>query len=44
MDKVQLIDFCFLTADLFQSVLDIRVKTVAELSTDQHLLACNLCL
>jgi len=35
------IDFCIVSADLFRSVLEIRVKRCARLSTDRHLLACN---
>jgi len=44
LDKGSLIDFCFLSADLCQSVLDLRVIIGAELSTDHHLLICNFCL
>ena len=31
------IDFCIVSADLFTSVVDVRVKRGAELSTDHHL-------
>ena len=37
-----LIDFCIVSADLFSSVLDVRVKRGAELSTDHHLVVCTL--
>ena len=36
------IDFCIVSTDLFRSVLDVGVKRGAELSTDHHLLVCNL--
>ena len=37
-----LIDFCIVSAGLFSSVLDVRVKRGAELSTDHHLVICSL--
>lgn len=37
-----LIDFIVVSADLFKSVLDVRVKRGAELSTDHHLVVCDL--
>jgi len=37
-----LIDFCIVSADLFHSVLDVRVKRCVELLTDHHLVICNL--
>ena len=37
-----LIDFCIVSSDLFSDVLDVRVKRVAELSTDHHLVVCSL--
>ena len=39
-----LIDFFIVSADLFSSVLDVRVKRGAELSTDHHLVVCTLLL
>ncbi|MCP3656858.1 MAG: endonuclease/exonuclease/phosphatase family protein, partial [Herbaspirillum sp.] len=36
-----IIDF-FIVSGLFDSVLDVRVKRGAELSTDHHLVVCNL--
>jgi len=44
LDKGSFIDFCFLLADLCQSVLDLRVIIGAELSIDHHLLIWNFCL
>ena len=37
-----LIDFCIVSADLFSTVSDVRVKRGAELSTDHHLVVCTL--
>ena len=37
-----LIDFCIVSADLFSTVSDVRVKGGAELSTDHHLVVCAL--
>ena len=37
-----LIDFCIVSADLFSTVSDVRVKRGAELSTDYHLVVCTL--
>ena len=37
-----LIDFCIVSADLFSSVVDVRVKRGAELSTDHHLVVYTL--
>ena len=37
-----LIDFCIVSADLFSSVSDVRVKRGAELSTDHHLVVCSV--
>ena len=37
-----IIDFCIVSADLFSSVVDVRVKRGAELSTDHHLVVCIL--
>jgi len=37
----KLIDLCIVSADLFHSVLDVRVKRGAELSTGRYLLACS---
>ena len=37
-----LIDFCIVSADLLSSVMDVRVKRGAELSTDHHLVICTL--
>ena len=37
-----LIDFCIVSADLFSTVSDVRVKRGAELSTDHHLDVCTL--
>ena len=34
-----LTDFCIVSADLFSTVSDVRVKRGAELSTDHHLVA-----
>jgi len=34
--------FCIVSIDLFQSMSDVHVKRDAELSTDHHLLVCNL--
>ena len=42
MGQKSLIDFCIVSADLFSSVLDVRVKRGAELSTDHHLVVCSL--
>jgi len=39
-----LIDFCILSLDLLQSVLDVRVKKGGKLVTDHHLIVCKLCL
>jgi len=36
MGQRSLIDFCIVSADLFRSVLDVRVKRSAELSTDHQ--------
>jgi len=36
-----LIDFCVISADLLQSLKDVRVNGIAELSTDHHLVVCN---
>ena len=35
-----LIDFCIVSADLFSTVSDVRVKRWAEVSTDHHLVVC----
>jgi len=35
------IDLCIVSADLFQSVLDISVKTCAVASTDYHVVVYN---
>jgi len=35
-------DFCNVSADLLQSVLDARVKRSSELSTNHHLVVSNL--
>jgi len=35
-------DFCTVPVDLFRSVQDARVKTGPGLSTDHHLMICNL--
>ena len=37
-----LIDFCIISADLFSTVSDDRVKRGAELSTDHHQVVCTL--
>ena len=37
-----LIDFYIVSADLFSTVSDVRVKRGAELSTDHHLVVCTL--
>ena len=37
-----LIYFCIVSADLFSTVSDVRVKRGAELSTDHHLVVCTL--
>ena len=37
-----LIDFCIVSANLFSTVSDVRVKRGAELSTDHHLVVCTL--
>ena len=37
-----IIDFCIVSADLFSSVVDVGVKSEAELSTDHHLVVCIL--
>ena len=37
-----LIDFCIVSADLFSTESDVRVKRGAELSTDHHLVVCTL--
>ena len=37
-----LIDFCIISADLFSTVSDIRVKRRAGLSTGHHLVVCTL--
>ena len=37
MGQKSFIDFCIVSAGLFSSVLDVRVKRGAELSTDHHL-------
>ena len=37
-----LIDFCIVSADLFSTVSDVRVKRGAELSNDHHLVVCTL--
>ena len=37
-----LIDFCIVSADLFSTVSDVRVKRGAKLSTDHHLVVCTL--
>ena len=42
MDQKSLIDFCIVSSDVFSDVLDVRVKRVAELSTDYHLVVCSL--
>ena len=36
MLQKSVIGFCIVSADLFSEVLDVRVKRVAELSTDHH--------
>ena len=35
-----IIDFCFVSADLFFSVVDVRIKRAAKLSSDHHLIIC----
>jgi len=42
LGQQSLIDICIVSADLYRSVLGVRVKRRAELSTDHHLLVCNL--
>ena len=42
MYQKSLIDFCIVSSDLFSDVLDVRVKRVAELPTDHHLVVCSL--
>jgi len=42
LEQRSLIDFCIVSNDLFQSALDVRVKTGAELSTDHHLAGLQL--
>ena len=37
-----LIDFCIVSADLFSTVSDVRVKRGAELSTNHNLVVCTL--
>ena len=37
-----IIDFCNVSVDLFSSVVDVRVKRGAKLSTDHHLVVCIL--
>jgi len=41
LDKWPLIDFCVVSPDFFLSVLDVRVKKGAELSTDHHMVVGN---
>jgi len=36
------LDFWIVSADLFQTVLDVHVKRSAELTTTHHLVVCNL--
>ena len=36
------IDFCIVSADLFSTVYDVRVRRGAGLSTDHHLVVCSL--
>ena len=42
LEQRSLIDFCIVSADLFSTVSDVRVKRGAELSTDHHLVVCTL--
>jgi len=42
LGQSSLIDFCIVSVDLFLSVLEVCVKMGEELSTDRHLLICNL--
>jgi len=42
LSQRSLTDFFIDSADLFRSMLDVRIKTGVKLSTDQHLLVCNL--
>jgi len=35
-------DFCIVSADWFQSLLDIHIKRDAELPTGHHLVVCKL--
>ena len=42
MGQRSLIDFCIVSADLFSTVSDVRVKRGAELSTDHYLVVCAL--
>ena len=37
-----LIDFCIVSADLFSTVSDVRIKREVELSTNHHLVFCTL--
>ena len=37
-----LFEFCIVSADLFSTVSDVRVKRGAELPTDHHLVVCTL--
>ena len=42
MAQKSLIDFCFVSSDLFSEVLDVQVIRGAELSTDHHFAVCSL--
>ena len=42
LNRRSIIDFFTASADLFRSVLDVRVKRGAELWTNHHLAVCNL--
>jgi len=41
-DQQSLSNFCIVSGDLFSSALDIPVRRDAEVSTQQHLVICNL--
>ena len=42
MGQRSLIDFCIVSADLFSTESDVRVRRGAELSTNHHLVVCTL--